>query len=1608
MKVTKCYNDFASPAGEDLKEVNQKKFDKKIAKAIKVDKEVERLSLALSKLKMRGAALEGAGVHLKKKVSSNTKKNKKRFVYVKGKPYVVNGGIEDCLPSLSSRAWMQGIIGKDSYSYTDPLMCPDTADRVIYNSDIDGGLHDHIEGIMLLCISLYDSKTYLGMMSAFLTYCKQYHIKKSLVTSLHGLLTETYSKYSVQNGFVDTVCNFIDDWTDLVKIPMFNYVGKIIAICVSLGLCSASSLKFGFEGLNLFATEALKKQATAVDLFDAVLSTIRYFLTAGAEAFKTGSLRPFMFSNQRVAAIDSLYYDVKVAMGLYSSGNLESTNIKTESDLSAALTRLIDELSQIKAIERDSVMRRIIDQRLAQAYEWQGEFVARSAGGQLRPAPYTFLIWGKSGYGKSAIAVNLIQAIMCANGYDHTDTTRVITINPSDKFISNGKANTLAYIFDDMGAENPKYQEVNHARRWLDMSNNIAGYATMADIKDKGMCTFNHKVQVGTANHRDGGMDQFSTYQIAVARRGSRDKVTLLPAFANTEGSVDSAKVLAAFPPQPDRVVLPDIYRFTVEKASEDPQNAGGYIFNVVQWDNNGTIIPMKDVDYRTYIEYHIHQSKLHFAFQDSWVKSTRLAPRLLCICKKCNKINMLCGCPYATQFGFEQVAQAVSRQVIARYANQVIDLGAQCIAMLRTRNLVALLPDFVYTNPLFQGYVNWHIHNVTSSYVWKFIFCMWLLFFIACGRYGGLSYYIWFSILIASLGSKLIVDQVVSHVFFSLMEHERHAMHQRVLVLQRRFMSCVAYSAGILVLLKLYHMYRSTPNFKLQGNLSPQGVDDIRDRDKEQSIWSKVVVTPMEASDKSKRMCFEHLQNIVRKNQLYVSCENSGRRPFSNAFMVKTGFCIMPHHMLFDDAREYIFQKNDVSVLGTSFKAVLSLSDAVLIPGTDLALVFVPSCGDFRDTTDLLALTPLRKGWASLIYKKKDGTFNDSTSFQVAVGQIQCDGMASPTITGLEYTLPYDTYCGLCCGTLITNGKVSVIAGFHSVGVVGGRRGGSSIITRELFDSALLELSGRFSSIAPLSSQGNITEVQHGIEYVESHDVHVHSPCRFIDYDLVTSCGVFGSVIGRNRMVSAICPTTIADKVREVFQRPLAYGPPQFHLGRHWRDHLLKCFVPSRGCSQSLLEMAMKDYLLMAPKLMSLDFVREQVAPLSNNAIVNGIDGVRFIDRMKVTSSMGFPINKSKIHFLTMVEGPNAVNFDFPEDIWNVVKECEYSYLQGKRFYPIFRACAKDEVKPLNSTKVRIFEAAPIVLQILIRKFFLPVARVLSLYSLDSECAVGINAVSDEWHQLMDHVCRFGREQMIAGDYSGFDTRMPAQFTIAAFNVCIELARMSGNYSESDITIMRGMISDIVHPLVAFNGDLVMLFGTNPSGQNMTVYINSMVNSLYVRCAFFSIYPGRVFRDHVGLATYGDDFIGSVSKLCPDFNFRSIKEFLATMDIKLTLPNKTESDIEYLDFKDVDFLKRKSFLNPDLGHEVGLLEEESILKSLVCQEVSKVVTPNEQLAGAIASALNEYFYYGKEVYEDRRRKLKEILVGFPLRVAEVDVPYESRLQRIKDENYSL
>jgi hypothetical protein len=224
----------------------------------------------------------------------------------------------------------------------------------------------------------------------------------------------------------------------------------------------------------------------------------------------------------------------------------------------------------------------------------------------------------------------------------------------------------------------------------------------------------------------------------------------------------------------------------------------------------------------------------------------------------------------------------------------------------------------------------------------------------------------------------------------------------------------------------------------------------------------------------------------------------------------------------------------------------------------------------------------------------------------------------------------------------------------------------------------------------------------------------------------------------------------------------------------------------------------------------------------------------------------------------------------------------------------------------------------------------------------------------------------------------------MPAQLINAAFAALIEIAEKCGKYTQDDLTIMRGIATEIAYSCVAYNGDIIIHKGSNPSGQNLTVYINCIVNSLQLRCAYFHLWPSHLgkplpFREVVAIMTYGDDVKGSVKKGYDWFNHISYANFLKERDMVFTMPDKESEPTPYMNDLEADFLKRENKFNADTGMIHGALAEESIFKCLHNVLESKVDSLEDQSAKNIDVALREWWQHGKEVYELRRKQMKEV-----------------------------
>jgi hypothetical protein len=793
---------------------------------------------------------------------------------------------------------------------------------------------------------------------------------------------------------------------------------------------------------------------------------------------------------------------------------------------------------------------------------------------------------------------------------------------------------------------------------------------------------------------------------------------------------------------------------------------------------------------------------------------------------------------------------------------------------------------------------------------------------------------------------------------------------------------------------------------YDTHGNINTAIFEDVNLRDSQVNPWADVSVSEIPRSQQGARRVHSELVGCVAKNLYFMTVYRENSVAVCDAIFIKGAFALIPNHMWKDDKDLKVdFRGKGKHCIGSTKKVVLSKATSYRIPGTDLCVCYAPGSGSHKDLLpfmydERIENSKLTETPAHMIYRTEEGGIDLYRSV-LYPGTVNSKIGEYP---GYHYTLGVDTFDGLCMGTWITTSKVPSIVGFHLAGKTGTPRGAAGTVSCTELEKAFATLSA-LPGVVSVKEYGTLLTEQYGKEFFLSPTAHPQSPINFLSHE--SNIDFYGQVVGRLKHVtSRVTPTVISEAVAEICGVPQQWGKPRFHKWKPWQQSLAHSSNPSRGVGGGVMIKAVTDYVEPLVKGLTAE-ISADIKPLTDMQTVCGIDGKRFIDKMPPETSCGYPLGGKKSDILTRLDHEEFPEFACPAKLdpiaWDEAERIEQCYLNNERAYPVFKGCLKDEPTPLIKDKVRVFQAAPIGFQLLIRKYYLPVARYLSIRPLISECAVGINAQGPEWDALARHLRQHGPDRILAGDYSKYDLRMPAQLVLAAFDILMTLAKASGNYVERDLSIMRGIATDVAYPLMAYNGDLIQHYGSNPSGQNLTVYINSIVNSLLMRCAYYAMnrnYPP--FRNMVSLITYGDDVKGSVSPKIPEYNHITVAQYLADHDMKFTMPDKESEATEYMIDEEADLLKRQNVYNKELGMFVGALSEDSIFKSLHAVLKSKVLAPEHQAAINIDGALREWFLHGEEVYEKRREQMRQVAESCDIAwmCKELDITYAERLER--------
>jgi energy-coupling factor transporter ATP-binding protein EcfA2 len=479
--------------------------------------------------------------------------------------------------------------------------------------------------------------------------------------------------------------------------------------------------------------------------------------------------------------------------------------------------------------------------------------------------------------------------------------------------------------------------------------------------------------------------------------------------------------------------------------------------------------------------------------------------------------------------------------------------------------------------------------------------------------------------------------------------------------------------------------------------------------------------------------------------------------------------------------------------------------------------------------------------------------------------------------------------------------------------------------------------------------------------------------------------------------------PTIIADDVKERYP-DADYAGPKF--GRSmWPKSAVYAMNSTPGLPPDHLEWAACDYLdgfKSLPKILS-----ENVRPLTWEETLNGIDGSKFIGCLNFSTSMGSGFTGTKDHWTTVYLDSLSKTQKrvFDNKVWDEVHKSIERLKAGERPGWLFRGVPKDEPTHVTKEKVRIFMVGQIMCTLLVRKYYTPICSLLQLCTAISECAVGINAASPDWEEMVQHLERF--KLAFDADHKKFDLSKASQISTASYKIMIELAAM-GDYKGEDLFIMQMMSTEMLLPLVNYAGGIYLLDGSTPSGIPVTVIINSLDNSLMNRCAYKSLFPRAPvgeFRKYVSHVNFGDDLINSVSFWRSSFNFHSMQKYLGDYGIQITPGDKSAKGSRFMDLKKLVFLQRTSSQLPELPYRVGKLNEKSIVKPLVCTLGG--LSQDEAASVNIDGALREFVYHGQEIFEDRQEWLSGIATkhGIAHQCSLLRIPYAELLSSLQDDH---
>jgi len=1397
----------------------------------------------------------------------------------------------------------------------------------------------------------------------------------------------------------DSIQQFLDKYQELKRSPLVSGLYRLLCYAIMLNFVPKSVKKSCKSVLKSLEDDVYKtKFESTPDIFIGICEAVKFMCERGYQALELGSLQPLLHSETAYTEWMSEVESLKTNLAGYANDDVDELS---EASFLGRLDSCIEKgVSIAKFASRISEF----DKRRANAVvneckRMRAQFQTMRFASSTRKAPFVTLLHGDTGIGKSTLTSMLVTYFAKLYALPEEDEYRYHHNGVSD-YWDGFKTYMWCIIMDDVAYMNPnKAPNGDHSVTEIIQINNPMPFSpNQAKLEDKGMVACRPEFVVATTNTFNLNAHHYFSTPIAVLRR--------MPYITTPKVKPEYAKnnMLDPEVAMHQEGDFPDWWTFDVHK--------------VIPYYMNGRQIAryeqiFTDLTLEEYLKWFQSASAAHRKAQTQ-VKDSAKHMKGISLCSTCNMPPQFCHCDCPPQMFNPDPGSTPVEIVVPRppwykvwwhklfYScgtNPDIEMcpvcgtsELQCACTCETCGSGARFCVCWRNNPGGSERMPSGLACRRCNRYFVFCWCKhWIDYFLVTRVFLPVGLWFFSGIVSATATFLLLIMKVpfgiaaILTFLFSFSVAKTVTLPifhyflwklfwMRVRGQHPNFRRFYLYAAGIASLVYVYRkiMY---PAAKVQGALNTKGKAPEPKEKERDNVWYKddyaltsIDVSPMTSSWKA--FSIDEVSSMIEKNCALIQFDN-GRA--CRALNLCGHLWVFPRHCHSATSRNVAIITNPVNGGGVSENIYVQVPAIRYNAAKDLAFIELKHIPPGKDITQLFIQGDVKCSMnAMAVVREPEGHIRRirirNMQFQKDYAH-DCFTEKMDLWAGYPDSMTKDGDCGSPYIGMTPRGPV--IVGFHTL------CNNITVAARSIIFDDLKDF---------LPKKVPNHQVYHAPEDLkEVTTLHHKANVRWVQGGFAR---VYGSFTGfRSKPKSSVCKTPICDEISSTFGWERNYTRPVMNSWKPWYIALEKMSVPITLFDQDHFDYGAQCYLREVLSMVGdqLDIVHV----LDYFTALNGAEGVSYIDKINTNTSAGFPWRTSKKHFKEPVPPQRNLQepFVFTPEIQNRVEKMIEMYEQGISCQPIFTAHLKDEPVTFEKAelgKTRVFAGAPVDFVIVVRMYYLSLVRLIQNNKIAFECACGTVAQSLEWGVLRSHLTRFGDDRMVAGDYSAFDKQMPPGAILAAFDILIGIAEEAG-YSEVDLKVMRGIAIDIAYPTMDYNGTLMQFFGSNPSGHPLTVIINSLVNSLYVRMAYMQATRKLIsnFRNDVALLTYGDDNAMGVREGV-QFGHTDMQKQFEKIGIKYTMADKKAESVNFIHIDDVSFLKRKWVWDDDFEGYRCPLEMDSIHKMLTIWTASKTICKEEQLCAVVSSAVRELAFHGRQIFDLHVPKLRSIIESNP------------------------